>query len=83
MLRTWQSECIKQALNKYFSRGSHFLCQATPGAGKTIMAAQLAKELFDIGEIDFVLCFSPSLSVAEGCSAQPKSSDTLHAFFRC
>ena len=66
MLRTWQSECIKQALNKYFSRGSHFLCQATPGAGKTIMAAQLAKELFDIGEIDFVLCFSPSLSVAEG-----------------
>lgn len=66
MLRTWQSVCIKQALSKYFSGRSHFLCQATPGAGKTIMAAQLTKELFDMGEIDFVLCFSPSLSVAEG-----------------
>jgi superfamily II DNA or RNA helicase len=66
MLRTWQSECIKQALSKYSSGRSHFLCQATPGAGKTIMAAQLTKELFDMGEIDFVLCFSPSLSVAEG-----------------
>jgi superfamily II DNA or RNA helicase len=66
MLRTWQSECIKQALIKYSSGRSHFLCQATPGAGKTIMAAQLTKELFDMGEIDFVLCFSPSLSVAEG-----------------
>jgi superfamily II DNA or RNA helicase len=66
MLRTWQSECIKQALSKYFSGRSHFLCQATPGAGKTIMAAQLTKALFDMGEIDFVLCFSPSLSVAEG-----------------
>ena len=66
MLRTWQLECIKQALSKYFSGRSHFLCQATPGAGKTIMAAQLTKELFDMGEIDFVLCFSPSLSVAEG-----------------
>lgn len=66
MLRTWQSECIKQALSKYFSGKSHFLCQATPGAGKTIMAAELTKVLFDMGEIDFVLCFSPSLSVAEG-----------------
>ncbi|MEP7706594.1 DEAD/DEAH box helicase family protein [Paraglaciecola sp. 25GB23A] len=66
MLRTWQLKSIKQALKKYFSGKSHFLCQATPGAGKTIMAAQLTKELFNNGKIDFVLCFSPSLSVAEG-----------------
>lgn len=27
----------------------HFLCLATPGAGKTIMAAELAATLFDKG----------------------------------
>lgn len=66
MLRAWQTECINIALGKYRSGRSHFLCQATPGAGKTLMAAQLAKVLFDNNEIDFVLCFSPSLSVAGG-----------------
>jgi superfamily II DNA or RNA helicase len=66
MLRTWQAECVSKALSKYASGDSHFLCQATPGSGKTIMAAQLAKELLDAKEIDFVLCFSPSLTVAEG-----------------
>lgn len=67
MLRAWQAECVDQAINKFSSsRRPHFFCQATPGAGKTVMAAEVAKCLFEGGMIDLVLCFSPSLSVAEG-----------------
>ncbi|MEZ9330617.1 DEAD/DEAH box helicase [Vibrio breoganii] len=66
MLREWQSNCVEAALNKYTNGGRNFFCQATPGAGKTVMAAELAKRLFEEGEIDLVLCFSPSLTVAEG-----------------
>ncbi|MEZ9655618.1 DEAD/DEAH box helicase [Vibrio splendidus] len=66
MLRVWQSECITSAIAKYQSGSPHFFCQATPGAGKTIMAAEVAKQLLDLGAIDLILCFSPSVSVAEG-----------------
>ena len=67
MLRTWQAECVELAINKFSSnRRPHFFCQATPGAGKTVIAAEVAKRLFLEGMIDLVLCFSPSLSVAEG-----------------
>ncbi|WP_295895783.1 DEAD/DEAH box helicase family protein [uncultured Vibrio sp.] len=66
MLREWQSNCVEAALNKYTNGGRNFFCQATPGAGKTVMAAELAKRLFEEGDIDLVLCFSPSLTVAEG-----------------
>ncbi|SGZ09842.1 Type III restriction enzyme, res subunit [Moritella viscosa] len=41
------------------------MCLATPGAGKTIMAAEVAVTLKEQGRIDLVLCFSPSLTVAE------------------
>ena len=64
MLRSWQKECVELAINKYTASDKHFLCQATPGAGKTIMAASLAKMLFDKGMIDRVICFSPSVEVA-------------------
>ena len=63
-LRAWQSECIAQAL-KSFERQSHFLCHATPAAGKTVMVASVAKALFERGNIDFVVCFSPSRAVAQ------------------
>ncbi|WP_414931284.1 DEAD/DEAH box helicase [Vibrio europaeus] len=67
MLRTWQAECAAQVIDKFTSnKRLHFFCQATPGAGKTVMAAEVAKRLFQEGMIDLVLCFSPSLSVAEG-----------------
>jgi len=62
-LRNWQSECINSAIQKY-TYNKHFLALATPGAGKTIMAAALAKHLYDQNEIDLVLCFSPSIIVA-------------------
>lgn len=67
MLRTWQAECAAQVIAKFTSnKRSHFFCQATPGAGKTVMAAEVASRLFERGMIDLVLCFSPSLTVAEG-----------------
>ena len=69
-LRYWQSECISKALNKYIAGDSHFLCLATPGAGKTVMASTLANKLFTGNRIDLVLCFSPSVNV---------SSDFQHA----
>ena len=67
-LRAWQVECVEKALSVFQSQ-SHFLCHATPGAGKTVMVASVAKGLFQRGEIDFVICFSPSRAVADGVAA--------------
>lgn len=64
-LRAWQEECISLALEKYLNGQPHFLCLATPGAGKTIMAAMLAKTLLESNKIDLVICFSPSLMVCD------------------
>lgn len=63
-LRRWQSECISKALNKFSVPGSHFLCLATPGAGKTVMASVLASKLLEQNLIDLVFCFSPSVVVS-------------------
>lgn len=64
-MRRWQAECIAQALKKYDAGQSHFLCLATPGAGKTLMAATLASKLLESRKIDLVICFAPSTIVAE------------------
>ncbi|MCY1347580.1 DNA phosphorothioation system restriction enzyme [compost metagenome] len=64
-LRDWQRRCIKTALEHYVTT-PHFFCQATPGAGKTWMAAELASCLLQQGEIDLVLCFAPSCQVVDG-----------------
>ncbi len=66
MLRDWQVECSKRALEKYRSNHSHFFCQATPGAGKTVLAADIALKLLQNDMVDLVLCFSPSLTVSDG-----------------
>lgn len=64
-LREWQTHCIGTALSHYKNH-NHFFCQATPGSGKTRMAAELAKSLFESDQIDFVICFAPSCEVVEG-----------------
>lgn len=64
-LRAWQRRCINAALEHY-SATPHFFCQATPGAGKTRMAAELARSLLQQGKIDLVLCFAPSCQVVDG-----------------
>ncbi|TMO54630.1 DEAD/DEAH box helicase [Pseudoalteromonas phenolica] len=62
-LRDWQIECIHSAISQYKS-SKHFFVLATPGAGKTVMATVLAKLLYEQGDIDLVICFSPSSIVA-------------------
>ncbi|MGF1701453.1 DEAD/DEAH box helicase family protein [Photobacterium makurazakiensis] len=66
MLRLWQEECSKKVLKKYRSNQNHFFCQATPGAGKTVLAATVASRLLKNNMVDLVLCFSPSLTVSDG-----------------
>ncbi|MGP9669789.1 DEAD/DEAH box helicase [Pseudoalteromonas sp. AOP31-A2-14] len=63
-LRQWQAECIDVALTKYINGATHFLALATPGAGKTVMASELANQLLDNNLVDLVICFSPSSLVA-------------------
>lgn len=63
-LRVWQKECIEQAISKYKAGQPHFLCLATPGAGKTLMASILAKKLISENLIDLVICITPSLIVS-------------------
>jgi superfamily II DNA or RNA helicase len=63
-LRAWQDEAISSALIKFQNPYSHFLCLATPGAGKTVMAAELARQLLDSGRVDLVVCVSPSTIIA-------------------
>ena len=72
-LRRWQHEAVKAALTKYETEHPHFLCLATPGAGKTFMASRIAKELMDSGKIDLVFCFSPSVNVATSFQASIES----------
>ncbi|WP_324731842.1 DEAD/DEAH box helicase [Pseudomonas paeninsulae] len=64
-LRDWQLRCIDTAL-EHFTSTPHFFCQATPGAGKTRMAAELASRLLGQDRIDLVMCFAPSCQVVEG-----------------
>ncbi|CAK2804285.1 DEAD/DEAH box helicase family protein [Vibrio splendidus] len=66
MLRQWQVECSEKALQKFRENRQHFFCQATPGAGKTVLAATIASRLLGDDMVDLVLCFSPSLTVSDG-----------------
>ncbi|CAM3939924.1 DEAD/DEAH box helicase [Rheinheimera salexigens] len=62
-LRNWQLECSNQAVDSFSLGQKHFLALATPGSGKTIMAAHIAKQLFENNMIDYVICFAPSVAV--------------------
>ena len=77
-LRIWQKNCIDAAL-KHYKMKQHFFCLATPASGKTMMAATLSKKLKDQGLIDFVICFSPSVTVAN--SIKETFSEVLDSRF--
>ncbi len=64
-LRKWQAACVALAFKKFTEGQKHFFVLATPGSGKTVMAASLANELFIKNLIDYVVCFAPSLAVLE------------------
>tara|TARA_R110002012_G_scaffold52191_1_gene134118 strand:+ start:19201 stop:20658 length:1458 start_codon:yes stop_codon:yes gene_type:complete len=67
-LRQWQAACISSASTEYKEGFTHFLALATPGAGKTVMASELADQLLKNGDVDLVICFSPSSIVAKDFS---------------
>ncbi|SGY88093.1 FOG: GGDEF domain [Moritella viscosa] len=67
------------AIEHFKHTSKHFLCLATPGAGKTIMAAELAANLHGAKLIDFILCFSPSINVAN--SIRDRFSQRLNCRF--
>jgi len=67
-LRQWQAGCINSALEQFLNGTSHFLTLATPGAGKTMMASELADRLLKNNLVDLVICFSPSSIVAKDFS---------------
>lgn len=79
MLRLWQIECSERALQKYRMKQEHFFCQATPGSGKTVLAATVASRLLAEDMIDLVLCFSPSLTISAGIKRT--FSQTLNCTF--
>ncbi|MCG6230286.1 DEAD/DEAH box helicase [Vibrio furnissii] len=79
MLRVWQKECSERALRKFKDNHRHFFCQATPGAGKTVLAATIASRLLQDDMVDLVLCFSPSLTVSDGI--KKTFSNTLNCTF--
>ncbi|MDW7749096.1 DEAD/DEAH box helicase [Halomonas sp.] len=64
-LRPWQSACIRHALDTLSTDQPHFLCQATPGAGKMLMAAMLTRELMEREAISYVLYLGPTTTVVE------------------
>lgn len=67
-LRQWQASCIRKALKQYLQGNSHFLVLATPGAGKTLMASELADRLLKSDLVDLIICFSPSSIVSQDFS---------------
>lgn len=66
MLRQWQKECFQEAIKHYSALNKNFLCLATPGSGKTVLAAEISAYLLDEDKIDFVICFSPSTEISNG-----------------
>jgi len=62
-LRDWQAQCLEQALSTLSPQHPHFLCQATPGAGKMRLAAELTQALMARGDIDHVLYLGPTRAV--------------------
>jgi len=64
-LRPWQEEATTKAINWLLKdrKDKHFLLNAAPGAGKTIAACTIARELFDRDEIDRVIVIAPRSEV--------------------
>lgn len=64
-LRPWQSEAIRKALTWLVEKkvDSRFLLNVAPGAGKTICACVIAKELLNRNEIERVVVIAPRKEV--------------------
>ncbi len=66
-LRQWQEAALQKCLKWLLvtATDKHFLINAAPGAGKTIAACTIAKNLFELGEIDRVVVIAPRVEVVK------------------
>lgn len=73
-LRPWQADAIKKAEEWLLmpDGGKHFLINAAPGAGKTICASVIAKQLYQYGEIDRTIVIAPRAEVVRQWSDEFK-----------
>lgn len=78
MLREWQKRCVKHAIETY-THHTGYLMLASPGAGKTIAAAHIAKALINNNKVDYIVCFSPSRIVCQ--SIEQTFERVLHRKF--
>jgi len=64
-LRHWQEEAQRKAMQWLIEdrQDRHFLINAAPGAGKTLVSCAIAKSLLDLGEIDRVVVIAPRSEV--------------------
>lgn len=67
-LREWQNICLRTTIGEYRSGIKSFLVNACPAAGKTFLAATLAKHLLDQGDITHIIIVSPMVNVQNGWS---------------
>lgn len=65
-LRPWQSKAISKSLSWFLLKNEkRFLINAAPGAGKTICASVIAKELLDKKKIERVIVIAPRNEVVK------------------
>lgn len=79
-LRPWQSQAFAKALKWLVEDRSdrRFLINAAPGAGKTICASVIAKELISKGEIDRVIVIAPRSEVVRQWAGEFKTVTGRH-----
>jgi len=72
-LRPWQAECSQKAVDWLVSGlDRHFLMNAAPGAGKTICASVIAKQLLEMDLIDRVIVIAPRKAVVKQWASEFK-----------
>lgn len=65
-LREWQATAIEKCLNWFGSENEKlFLINAAPGAGKTICASVIAKQLLDSNKINRIIVIAPRSEVVK------------------
>ena len=71
-LRNWQNEAIQKSLYWLTQKkiNKHFIINAAPGAGKTICASVIARELISSGEIERVIVIAPRTEVVRQWSEE-------------
>lgn len=65
-IRKWQQDCLDQLLSDFARGKKHFFCLAATASGKTLLAAEFARQLIEMECIDYVLVFCPSLEIQKG-----------------